>query len=100
MLIGLLFLLPLSDRASTTRSGRELGRADWSTDGLVRLGLDAAFAASVRVHVVPGSSALFVFDASPDTESLRTALPPQAEEVARLIMDREQMTRLHAGFDD
>lgn len=99
MLIGLLFLLPISDRTGISAADKQFGAAGWSEDGLVRLGLDAAFAASVRAHVAPGSSALFVYDASRNTSSLSNAMPPHAEEVGRLIMSAEHMARLHAGFD-
>lgn len=98
MLIGLLFLLPISDQREASQPDQTLGGAGWD-DGLVRLGLDAAFAASVRAHVGPGSSGLFVFDVSQDRRLLSNAMPPYAREVTRLIMTADQMAGLHAGFD-
>lgn len=99
MLVGLLFLLPLSERTETPHAGADAGAAGWSEAGLVRLGFDAAFARAVRAQVGPGSSALFVFAASPNPQSLTKAMPPSAREVARLIMTTEQLAGLHAGFD-
>lgn len=98
LLIGLLFLLPISDQTATSQPRGEIGAAEWSEDGLVRLGLDAA-SRHRCVHTScpghrPSSSS-----ASPDIGSLRTALPPQAQEVACLVMNSDQMTRLGADFD-
>lgn len=99
MLIGLLFLLPLCDVGVGRDGESRFARSDTTVGGLVGLGFDQAIIASIRAEVVPGTSALLVFDRSDSPWSLGTSMPAKAERVASKMLTATQMERLHAGFD-
>lgn len=100
LLFASLFLLPLSLRAAHIENASAEGERDvWARGGLASLGLDAAFAAAVQQHVVPGTSALFTFDRA-DASTLCPPMPCEASKVAHQALTAEQSDRLHLGFGE
>ena len=93
LLFAHLFLLPISLAAAPSPT------ADHVDDALGAIGVDADFVDTVRDRIVPGTSALFLLDA---TSQVPTIPWPATEAVhlAEVRLSPEQSHRLHAGFDD
>ncbi len=93
LLFAHLFLLPISLGSPPAPTPERLDAA------LGAIGVDADFVRAVRERIVPGTSALFLVDSTPD--AVGSGWPPEeAFELAELRLSAEQSDRLHAGFDD